>query len=166
MGVAEAIEAVRRSLDAIAADGSTSGVREQACRDAVNRDLDYAAMRAALVSCFVEHGNHLRFEGAQLEPDIQFNRLFERDGDSVASEGLEPRKRIGDFIGARREGEQPVNTVGFGDGRRFADELGARGFHGDAGQRIPLFVGYGPENLARRNLGGYKCAEECRSDKA
>lgn len=61
-----ALEAMRRSLAAL--DGeATTGVQQPACRDAPRADLDYAALRAALVECFVEHGNHLVFEGREID---------------------------------------------------------------------------------------------------
>ena len=37
------------------------------CQDAQRRDLDFASLRAALVSCFIEHGNQLRFEGGTID---------------------------------------------------------------------------------------------------
>ncbi len=36
------------------------------CGDGTRRDLDYAALRTALVSCFIEIGNQLRFEGGTI----------------------------------------------------------------------------------------------------
>jgi|APFre7841882724_1041349.scaffolds.fasta_scaffold00038_10 hypothetical protein len=61
-----ALEAMRRSLAALDSD-DTTGDQQQACRDAARSDLDYASMRSALVECFVEHGNHMRYEGREID---------------------------------------------------------------------------------------------------
>jgi hypothetical protein len=61
-----AIEAMRGSLRALDAD-STTGEQQRTCRDAGRRDLDYAALRSALVECFVEYGNHLGYEGREID---------------------------------------------------------------------------------------------------
>lgn len=61
-GDAAALAAMRRSiadLDSLAPAGSP----ERHCADAARRGLDYAALRSSLVSCFVEVGNQLPFEG-------------------------------------------------------------------------------------------------------
>ncbi len=64
---ARAVVAMRRSLESLAADETTSGVREQACKDAGRRAADYGALRAALVSCYAEFGNQLQFEGGVVD---------------------------------------------------------------------------------------------------
>ena len=55
-----AVDAMHKSLDSLDASITTSGARKPTCSDAQRRDLDYASLRAALVSCYVEHGNQLR----------------------------------------------------------------------------------------------------------
>ena len=64
---ARALEAMRRSLEGLEADASATAAREQVCGDARRRDLDFDAMRAALVSCYVEYGNVLRHEGGTID---------------------------------------------------------------------------------------------------
>jgi hypothetical protein len=64
---ARAVEAMRKSLEALAADAPTAGVREQTCKDAERRDADFGALRAALVSCYAEHGDRLQFEGGVID---------------------------------------------------------------------------------------------------
>jgi hypothetical protein len=61
---AAALAAMRRSLASIDEEGMTepAGDAAPACKDAGRRDLDYGALRGALVACFREIGNHLRFE--------------------------------------------------------------------------------------------------------
>jgi hypothetical protein len=70
-----AAEAMRRSLEVLDAGDPSAGARAQACADAQRRDLDLDAMRAALVSCFVEYGNHLRFEGTTIDRDTALQLL-------------------------------------------------------------------------------------------
>ena len=62
-----ALLSMRRSVNELAADDTTAGVQARTCVDAQRRDLDYAALRAALVSCYVEHGNRLRYDGGTID---------------------------------------------------------------------------------------------------
>jgi hypothetical protein len=62
-----ALAAMRRTLESLDADDTTAGVRAQTCRDAQRRDLDYGAIRAALVSCFAEFGNRLQYDGGTID---------------------------------------------------------------------------------------------------
>ena len=64
---ARAVEAMRKSLEALAADETTAGAREQTCKDAARHDADFGALRAALVSCYAEFGNRLQFEGGVVD---------------------------------------------------------------------------------------------------
>ena len=62
---AAALEAMRQSLTALDSDSKDDGPRQH-CGDASRTDLDYGALRAALRACFIEHGNHLRFEDQEI----------------------------------------------------------------------------------------------------
>jgi hypothetical protein len=73
---ARAVTAMRASLDARDASGATDGTDVATCRDASRRDLDYATLRAALVACFVEHGNQMRFEGATIDRGTALQLLY------------------------------------------------------------------------------------------
>ena len=64
---ARALAALRKSLDSVAATEPPPGQRDPACADARRGDLGYLGLRAALVSCFVEHGSQLRFEGRRID---------------------------------------------------------------------------------------------------
>jgi hypothetical protein len=64
---ARALAALQRSLDSVTATEPMPGHRDPACADAQRGDLDYGGLRSALVSCFVEHGNQLRFEGRSID---------------------------------------------------------------------------------------------------
>jgi hypothetical protein len=63
----DAVVAMHRSLVDLAADDTTAGVQARTCADAQRRDLDYSSLRAALVSCYVEHGNRLQYAGGTID---------------------------------------------------------------------------------------------------
>ena len=62
-----AAHAMHQSLAALDTGDPIADARAPVCKDAGRRDQDLEAMRAALVDCFVEHGNRLRFEGATID---------------------------------------------------------------------------------------------------
>ena len=63
---ARALAAMHATLAATASDvaGETA---VPTCADAQRRDAGYATMRDALVDCFVEHGNRLRYDGREID---------------------------------------------------------------------------------------------------
>jgi len=75
---AEAVTAMRRSLAALDAL-VPSDAPEHACAESSRRDLGYGALRAALVSCFIEIGNHLQFEGQPINRGLARTLLAELD---------------------------------------------------------------------------------------
>jgi hypothetical protein len=58
---------MRTSLAALAVEDETTGTIEPSCSDARDRTLDYGNLRAALVACYIEHGNSLEFEGGTID---------------------------------------------------------------------------------------------------
>ena len=62
-----AVAAMRKTLSGLEQEDPTAGQRAHACSDAGRRDVAYDALRAALVSCFVEHGNHLRLGDREID---------------------------------------------------------------------------------------------------
>ncbi|HEX9206857.1 MAG TPA: hypothetical protein VF851_01385 [Steroidobacteraceae bacterium] len=64
---ARAVRALRKSLEAVDPGDAGAGAAGPSCRDAQRRDLGLDPLRAALVSCFVEYGNRLRFEDATID---------------------------------------------------------------------------------------------------
>jgi hypothetical protein len=62
-----AVAAMRRTLAELDAGDSTDAGRARECSDARRRELDEEDLRTALVSCFVEHGNHLRYGGGEID---------------------------------------------------------------------------------------------------
>jgi hypothetical protein len=63
----DALAAMRRSVTELAADDTPAGVQARTCADAQRRDLDYSSLRAALVSCYVEHGNRLQYGSGTID---------------------------------------------------------------------------------------------------
>jgi len=62
-----AIAAMRRSIAAFDDGNPDDGAPGRSCRDAKAPDASFDALREALVDCFVEHGNQLRFEGTTID---------------------------------------------------------------------------------------------------
>jgi hypothetical protein len=62
-----AVAAMRASLSVLAAEDETTDVAGPTCRDAQERGLDYAGLRAALVACYVEFGNALSYDGGTID---------------------------------------------------------------------------------------------------
>jgi len=63
----DAVAAMRKSVTELETDDTTAGVLARTCADAQRRDLDYSSLRAALVSCYVEHGNRLQLDGGTID---------------------------------------------------------------------------------------------------
>ena len=64
---APAVAAMKASLAALATEGETTAAHEPSCADARDRKQGYGALRAALVACYVQYGNHLEFEGGTID---------------------------------------------------------------------------------------------------
>jgi hypothetical protein len=99
---AHALRAMRELLAALDAEENAGGAQERACRDAGDPSLDYAALRAALVSCYVEIGNVLRFEGHTVDRGTALQLLHVID---------EPERRKALFDAFR-----PLWAALYGDG--------------------------------------------------
>lgn len=69
-----ALETMQRSLAGLDSDATTAGPKPN-CADAKRPNLEYNALRAALVECFVEHGNHLRFEQQEINRGTALQQL-------------------------------------------------------------------------------------------
>lgn len=74
-----ALAAIRTTLADHAEPGAATASEPDApaCADAHRKDLDYAALRAALVGCFREHGNNMAFEGRVIDRGTALQLLHE-----------------------------------------------------------------------------------------
>jgi hypothetical protein len=70
---------MRKTLGELAADETTAGTRAYTCADAQGRELDYGALRAALVGCFVEHGNRMAYAGGTIDRGTALQLLHVTD---------------------------------------------------------------------------------------
>jgi len=63
----DAVASMRKSVTELDTDDTTAGIHARTCADAQRHDLDYSSLRAALVSCYVEHGNRLQYDGGTID---------------------------------------------------------------------------------------------------
>ncbi|HET9693893.1 MAG TPA: hypothetical protein VFP48_05885, partial [Steroidobacteraceae bacterium] len=82
-----AVEAMHATLAALEADDSGSGTKPPRCNDARRRDTSYDELRAALVDCYVEHGNRLRYGGGEIDRGTALQLLHVVD-DAVQRKAL------------------------------------------------------------------------------
>lgn len=108
---APAFAAMRRTLDEIDAGDSTDGAREQACADAQRRDLDYGQLRAALVSCFVEHGNRIRFEGGTIDRGTALQLLHVIDEPARRKALFDAFAPLWTALNGRNEADSPYRRM-------------------------------------------------------
>ena len=71
-----AIAAMRKQMQAFTGGGALFSPKAK-CQDAPRKDLAYAELKAALVSCFVEIGNNLSFEGGKINRVSALDLLHE-----------------------------------------------------------------------------------------
>ncbi len=74
---AAAFSAMLGTLAEIDAEGVAVNADGASCRDAVRRDLGYAALRSAVRACFREIGNALGFEGGTVDRGSALQLLYE-----------------------------------------------------------------------------------------
>jgi hypothetical protein len=124
-----AVEAMRRSLANLEDEGSSdAAIDGPTCKDAAHRDLDYAALRDALVSCYREIGNRLRFGEVTVDRGSALQLLHEIE---------EPQRRKALFdaflplwtaLNARNEADSPYRrmiAMAAADGARNGSEVDA-----------------------------------------
>jgi hypothetical protein len=119
---------MRRSVTALEADNTTAGVQARTCADAQRHDLDYSSQRAALVSCYVEHGNRLQYDGGTIDRGTALQLLHVVDD-------RERRKAIFDAFGplwtalnGRNEADSPYRrmiALAAADARKNGSEIDA-----------------------------------------
>jgi hypothetical protein len=71
-----AIAAMRKQMEAFTGGGALFSPAAK-CRDAARKDIAYPNLKAALVACFVEIGNNLRFEGGTINRVSALDLLHE-----------------------------------------------------------------------------------------
>ncbi len=76
---AKAVSAMRTQLASFSDNLSAPFSSGSHCQDGKRTDLDYASLRKALVSCFVEIGGNLSFEGGKINRQGSLDLLHEID---------------------------------------------------------------------------------------
>jgi hypothetical protein len=102
---------MRRSVESLESDQTTSGDQVLTCRDATRGDLDYAELRATLVSCFVEHGNRLQFEGGTVDRSTARQMLHILDGSARRKALFDAFIPLWSALNGRNEPDSPYRRM-------------------------------------------------------
>ena len=124
----DAVAAMRRSLANLAADDNTAGVQARTCADAQRRDLDYASLRAALVSCYVEHGNRLQYDGGTIDRGTALQLLHVVDDRAQRKAIFDAFVPLWTALNGRNEADSPYRrmiALAAVDARRNGSEIDA-----------------------------------------
>lgn len=123
-----AVAAMRRSVEELAADDTTAGVQARACADAQRRDLDYPSLRAALVSCYVEHGNRLQYDGGTIDRGTALQLLHVVDDRASRRAIFDAFLPLWTALNGRDESDSPYRRMigmAAADARRNGSEIDA-----------------------------------------
>ena len=124
----DAVAAMRRTLASLAADDTTAGVQSRTCADAQRRDLDYASLRAALVSCYVEHGNRLQYDGGTIDRGTALQLLHVVDGRAQRKAIFDAFVPLWTALNGRDEADSPYRrmiAMAAADARKNGSEIDA-----------------------------------------
>jgi hypothetical protein len=106
-----AVAAMRKSLETLESDQTTAGVRDLACKDAGRRDLDYAALRAALVSCTAEIGGKLAYGGGTLARSTALQMLHVVDEPARRKALFDAFLPLWTALNGRNEADSPYRRM-------------------------------------------------------
>ena len=107
----DAITAMRKTLGELAEDDTTAGKRAYACSDAQRRDLDYSALRAALVSCYVEHGNRMAYAGGTIDRGTALQLLHVTDSAAQRRAIFDAFLPLWSALNGRNEPDSPYRRL-------------------------------------------------------
>jgi hypothetical protein len=107
----DAISAMRKTLGEFADDDTTAGQRAYACSDAQRSDLDYNALRAALVSCFVEHGNRMSYAGGTVDRGTALQLLHVTDSAAQRRAIFDAFLPLWSALNGRNEPDSPYRRM-------------------------------------------------------
>lgn len=106
---ARAVAAMRSTLASAGPDDSAA--TEPGCSAAGRRDADYGLMRAALTSCFVEYGDHLRFEGREIDRGTALALLHTVDDPTRRRALFEAFLPLWTALNGRNEADSPYRRL-------------------------------------------------------
>jgi hypothetical protein len=124
----DAIASLRKSVTALEADDTTAGVQARTCADAQRRDLDYSSLRAALVSCYVEHGNRLQYAGGTIDRGTALQLLHVVDDRASRKAIFDAFVPLWTALNGRNEADSPYRhmiALAAADARRNGSEIDA-----------------------------------------
>jgi len=124
----EAVAAMRKSLADLEADDTTAGVPARTCADARRRDLDYSSLRAALVSCYGEHGNRLQYDGGTIDRGTALQLLHVVDDPAQRKAIFDAFVPLWTALNGRDEADSPYRrmiAMAAHDARRNGSEIDA-----------------------------------------
>lgn len=132
-GDAAAIAAMQKSLVAYADDDPKQAdpVEAPRCKDADRRDLNYAALRVALVGCYREIGNQLKFEGGTVDRGSVLRLLHDTAGPARRKALFDAFLPLWSALNGRNEADSPYRRVI----RMAADDAARNGSEIDAAAR-------------------------------
>ncbi len=124
---ASALAAMHATLAAAASDVAGESAAPT-CADARRRDAGYATMRDALVDCFVEHGNRLRYDGREIDRGTALALLHTVDDPAQRRALFEAFVPLWTALNGRNEPDSPYRrlvTLAAADARNRGSEIDA-----------------------------------------
>ena len=124
----DAVASMRQSITALDTDETTAGVQVRTCADAQRRDLDYSSLRAALVSCYVEHGNRLHYDGGTIDRGTALQLLHVVDDRAERKAIFDAFLPLWTALNGRNEVDSPYRrmiAMAAADARRNGSEIDA-----------------------------------------
>lgn len=124
----DAVASMRRSVTALEADDTTAGVQARTCADAQRHDLDYSSLRAALVSCYIEHGNRLQYDGGTIDRGTALQLLHVVDDRARRKAIFDAFGPLWTALNGRNEADSPYRrmiALAAADARKNGSEIDA-----------------------------------------
>jgi hypothetical protein len=106
-----AVAAMRKALTGLEQGDPTVGQRAFDCGDARRPYLAYDALRAALVSCFVEHGNHLRLGDREIDRGAALQLLHVVDDPAQRKAIFDAFQPLWTALNGRNEPDSPYRRM-------------------------------------------------------
>jgi hypothetical protein len=106
-----ALAAMRKSISELGSDVTPSGAPGPNCADAQSNKLDYAGLRAALVECFVEHGNRLAFDGRTIDRGTALQLLHVEDDPTRRKAIFDAFKPLWTAINGGNQADSPYRRM-------------------------------------------------------
>jgi Peptidase family M3 len=103
-----ALAAMQKTIGELASDDTT---RPYGCSDAQRPNLDGASLRAALVSCYVEYGNRLAYDGGTIDRGTALQLLHVTDDAQRRRELFDSFRPLWSALNGRNEPDSPYRRM-------------------------------------------------------